>query len=151
MPDDFSLTLKGVCKQCGFDFKSIRSHLHHSPKCRDKYETNNNQDNNSEYILSGPCWSCGKVFKCILQHLSKAPRCIGAYNVEELMEARKLARSMRCRKYNKEYYAANSEKIKNDKKMYYENNSVQINKYRRETEERRKAVMKWKLENQEKK
>ena len=146
MPDDFSLTLKGVCKQCGFDFKSIRSHLHHSPKCRDKYET----DYNPEYILSGPCWSCGKVFKCIPKHLAKAPQCIAAYNVEELMEARKLARSMRCRKYNKEYYAANSEKIKNDKKMYYENNCEQINKYIRENRAKIKAIKKWKLDNQEK-
>ena len=146
MPElDRSYKLKGVCKQCGFEFRSIRSHLQYSPKCRGKYKT----DYDPEYILSGPCWSCGKVFKCILQHLSKAPQCIGAYNVEELMEARKLARSMRCRKYNKEYYAANSEKIKNDKKMYYENNSVQINKYRRETEERRKAVKKWKLHNRD--
>ena len=145
MPDsDFSHKLKGVCKQCGIEFRSIRSHLQHSPECREKYET----DYNPEYILSGPCWSCGRVFKRIAGHLAKAPQCIAAYNVEELMEARKLAYKRRLKKYAKDYYAANSEKYRNYKKMYYENNREQCNKYRREI--RRRAYKKRKHDNREK-
>ena len=74
-----------------------------------------------------------------------------AYNIEELMEARKLASLRRHKKYAKQYYAANSEKCCNLSKMYYHNNYEKYIKNRNETEERRKAVKKWKLENQEKK
>ena len=149
MPDsDFLLlTLKGVCKQCGFEFRSIRHHLRFSPKCREKY----GDDYNPEYILSGPCWSCGKVFKCIAMHLAKTPQCIAAYNVEDLIEARKLASVRRRKKYRMD----NSEKIGKYMKTYYEDNREyfleQISKYGSETKVRRKAVKKWKLDNQEKK
>ena len=151
MPESFSLLLKGACKQCGFEFRSIHHHLRFSPKCRDKYETDYDPDNNLEYILSGPCWSCGKVFKRISGHLAKAPKCIAAYNVEELMEARKLALLRRRKKYRMD----NSEKRRDYMKMYYENNREYVleqqNKYYREDKIRRKAVKKWKLDNQEKK
>ena len=148
MPEsDFSHKLKGVCKQCGFEFRSICHHLHYSPKCREKYET----VSNLEYILSGPCRSCGRVFKRLSGHLARAPQCMAVYNVQELMDARKLVYKVRRRKYSKEYYAANSEKCRNYIKMHYKNNHEQINKYRRETKVRRKAVKKWKLDNQEKK
>ena len=153
-----SLKLSGFCKHCGFEFRSIRSHLIFSPKCTEKYETDNNPEKlgpgyNPEYILSGPCRSCGIVFKQIKSHLSKAPHCLSAYDMEELEEARKLKRRLKRKESNKEYYAANYDKIRDDCKMSYHNNHQfvreKFNKYYQENKERIHGVKKWKLENEE--
>ena len=150
----FPVTLSGDCKQCGFAFKSIRKHLQFSPKCREKYASDFNPEkcgteNNPEYILSGPCKSCGKVFKSIRNHISKAPQCNNAYDPTDLKEASKLARRI----WNKNYYAANSEKyIKYAKEHYKDNRDKHLSrkyKYEIENKDKLKAVRKWKLNHQE--
>ena len=136
-----STSLSGACKHCGFEFKSVRIHLHFSPKCRLSYGS----ENDPEYILSGPCRSCGKVFRRIRCHLSHAPQCVDAYDWSELDEATKLARRM-CRK---SYYEANKEKINNYMKAHYQDNreSVikQVKEYQSDNKDRIYAVKKWKL------
>ena len=136
-----STKLSGVCKHCGFEFKSVRSHLKYSPECRVKYGS----DNDPEYILSGPCRSCGKVFRHIRCHLSHAPQCVDAYDWSELDEASKQARRM----YEKSYYAANEKKINKNKKAHYQDNRESIIKrvkaYQAENKDRIYAVKKWKL------
>ena len=150
----FPGTLSSTCKQCGFEFKTIRKHLQFSPKCRDKYDSENNPEKcspeyNPEYILSGPCRSCGKVFKRIKTHLSRAPKCIAAYDSTELEEARKNVKRM----YNRIYYEANTNKIQEEERQRYQDKREyilnRIKEYKYQNKDRLKAVRKWKLNNQE--
>ena len=78
------------------------------------------------------CKVCDQHFVDILKHILKNEACKAAYNVDQIMEERRLVRLDKKRKYMRKRYVDKNEEILKQKKDHYESEKQRILKDRKD-------------------
>ena len=78
------------------------------------------------------CANCELDFKDVLHHIKLNGKCQNAYDMNALLNERKLARIEKRKQTNRNNYERNVEHIKNRNKEYYQENKEARNQYLKE-------------------